>query len=100
MRRSAYAFLSACAAVAAVYALTPNGVGKQALFDEFGTGYSSLSYRSRFPVDVLKVAKQFVDGIETPEWRERLRLIGATPRLSSRACCAPRAGSSTATAPA
>lgn len=35
MRRSAYAFLSACATSAAVYTLIPSEVGKQALFDAF-----------------------------------------------------------------
>jgi diguanylate cyclase (GGDEF)-like protein len=47
-------------------------LGVQLAVDDFGTGYSSLQYLKRFPFDWLKIAKPFVDGVESSDAQARL----------------------------
>jgi diguanylate cyclase (GGDEF)-like protein/PAS domain S-box-containing protein len=56
------------------------GLGVQLAIDDFGTGYSSLSYLRRFPIDMLKIDKAFVDGIG--RGREDTALAHAIVKLS------------------
>jgi diguanylate cyclase (GGDEF)-like protein len=51
------------AGAATLHAL--KALGLQLALDDFGTGYSSLSYMRALPLDSLKIAKEFIDGMTT-----------------------------------
>jgi diguanylate cyclase (GGDEF)-like protein/PAS domain S-box-containing protein len=56
-------------------------LGVQLAIDDFGTGYSSLNYVRRFPVDILKVDKSFIDGVS--EGGESSALTAAVIELAA-----------------
>ena len=59
-------------------------LGVRLAIDDFGVGYSSLSYLQRFPIDVLKIDKSFVDGVHDCESDQALaRTIVALGRTLS-----------------
>ena len=41
-------------------------LGLQLALDEFGTGYSTFDYVRKFELDILKIAKVFVDRVSDP----------------------------------
>ena len=54
-------------------------LGVQLAVDDFGTGYSSLSYLEKFPLDILKIDRAFVNRIG--ERGERLAIVQAICNL-------------------
>ncbi len=55
-------------------------LGVKLAVDDFGTGYSSLSYLQRFPIDILKIDRTFIAGIDSDD--SNSSLVGAIVSLA------------------
>ena len=62
-------------------------LGVKLAIDDFGTGYSSLSYLHRFPIDILKIDRSFVNGLTSsddgPELARAVITLGETLGLET-----------------
>jgi EAL domain-containing protein (putative c-di-GMP-specific phosphodiesterase class I) len=62
-------------------------IGVRLAIDDFGTGYSSLGYLQRFPIDILKIDKSFVDNVGMtggePALARAVIALGETLRLQT-----------------
>ncbi|MBW3567655.1 MAG: EAL domain-containing protein [Proteobacteria bacterium] len=55
-------------------------MGVSASIDDFGTGYSSLSYLSAYPVEEIKIDREFVDGMSAAP--KKLSIVRSTVALA------------------
>lgn len=66
--------------VAAIALARLKETGVQLAIDDFGTGYSSLSYLHRFPFDVLKIDRAFINSMA--EDRKSMKIVKAIMGLA------------------
>jgi len=55
--------------------------GLKIYIDDFGTGYSSMNYLKLLPIDIIKIDKSFIDGLESDE-RDK-HIVSAIVNLSN-----------------
>lgn len=57
-------------------------LGISIALDDFGTGYSSLTYLQMFPIQVLKIDKEFINNITMDERKKEKQIINAVIQLA------------------
>jgi len=57
-----------------------HSLGVRLAIDDFGTGYSSLSYLSKYPIDIVKIDRSFVAGLD--QTRRNSTIVIATIELA------------------
>ncbi len=74
-------FRDSAATIAKLQAIRERGV--RIAIDDFGTGYASLTYLRRFPVDVIKIAQEFVGhgDADAQEWAFTGAILALGQRL-------------------
>jgi diguanylate cyclase (GGDEF)-like protein len=55
-------------------------LGIRLAIDDFGTGYSSLSYLSKYPIDIVKIDRSFVAGLD--QTKRNSTIVHATIELA------------------
>ncbi len=58
-------------------------MGVRIAMDDFGTGYASLNYLKRFPIDILKIDRSFVNGLHSnqDDWAIISAIVAMTHSL-------------------
>ena len=60
--------------------------GFRLAMDDFGTGYSALGYLRRFPLDIIKIDRSLVTGLEQ---EDEVAMIARAAISLGRACTRP-----------